>query len=235
MGYLKYYSDENLRHPVAEAVRLDFLGAVRMSQLLFTFFNIPDIRIVLLDKTARRFQRVRKTQSWYRGGFKPEIVYHPGMLSALTIAHEVAHYVHDLNRKKIVIKTELINGQWRRTMTPRENWHGPSHKRYVDQAVAFLSQHKDYKSMFQPGMVGEMARTDQDLKNLLKAGVSLDATPTDIAMVVNSFFASLPEKLTCPCCSATLPKSNFGVRVMKKNAHGLPIQMRRQSYCRACR
>jgi rubredoxin len=48
-------------------------------------------------------------------------------------------------------------------------------------------------------------------------------------------FADLPERLTCPRCGRSRKKEFFGVRVVKKDARGRPLQIYRQSYCRDCR
>jgi hypothetical protein len=52
---------------------------------------------------------------------------------------------------------------------------------------------------------------------------------------VAAFYKTLPDFLTCPHCNGTKPKSDFGVRVMKKDAEGNPAVIRRQSWCRGCR
>lgn len=45
----------------------------------------------------------------------------------------------------------------------------------------------------------------------------------------------LPARATCPKCGRSRKKEMFGVRVMKRDAQGVPLVVRRQSYCRECR
>ena len=45
----------------------------------------------------------------------------------------------------------------------------------------------------------------------------------------------LPSRLACPKCGKTRPKEMFGLRVMKRDVRGIPVVIRRQSYCAACR
>lgn len=46
---------------------------------------------------------------------------------------------------------------------------------------------------------------------------------------------ALPERLTCPKCGKTRAKAQFGLRVMARDAKGLPTRIARQSYCSSCR
>ena len=208
--YLKYYARENTRHAVAEKVKGDFNTIVEMSKALFKHFRVPAIPIQLMDKKIKEFRRQRKAKSWYQpGGFirKAKIVYHPTMLSALTVAHEVAHYVDDVRKKQAKRR--------------RGRWHSVAHRKLTDQAVEVLKTHPKFQAFF----TGEATPVVP----------KVEADPTAAAQLINEFYNKLPEKLTCPCCNATIPKLNFGVRVMKKDAQGLPLVIRRQSYCKACR
>lgn len=213
--YLKYYARENTRHAVAEKVKGDFNTIVEMSKALFKHFKVPAIPVQLMDKKIKEFRRQRKAKSWYQpGGIirKAKIVYHPTMLSALTVAHEVAHYVDDVRKKQAKIR--------------RVRWHSAAHRALTDQGVIALQE--KFAPMFQPGytppVVPQAVRT-----------VTQISADTQAAQAINKFYASLPEKLTCPCCHAHIPKMNFGVRVMKRDANGIPVVIRRQSYCKACR
>ena len=213
--YLKYYARENTRHAVAEKVKADFATVVEMSKALFKHFRVPAIPVQLMDKKIKEFRRQRKAKSWYQpGGFirKAKIVYHPTMLSALTVAHEVAHYVDDVRKKQAKVR--------------RVRWHSADHRRLTDQGVLALQE--KFAPMFQPGYVALTPTPG------LPVEVEVSVA-TLIAQKINQFYATLAEKLTCPCCNATIPKMNFGVRVMKRDAAGIPLVIRRQSYCKACR
>lgn len=94
--------------------------------------------------------------------------------------------------------------------------HTPRHAAITDEAVALLKD--TYRALFTgPTSVAETPKAHSG------------------GDVVQRFFESLPQKLTCPCCKFYGHKMNFGVRVMKKNAKGMPVVLRRQSYCKACR
>lgn len=126
MSYLKYYDLENERHAEANSINVNFAMAITYTDVLCKYFHVPAISIKLFDKTDKQFRRMRKVQSWYSGETKPEIVYHPTMLTVLTVAHEVAHYVHDLRRGP---KTWYRHGQKR---------HNIEHRLLTDEGVAFL-------------------------------------------------------------------------------------------------
>lgn len=208
--YLKYYRRENERHQAAEKVKGDFNLALSMTKVLFGHFKVPSITVKLFDRSAKQFRRMRKVKSWFQpGGIfrKAEIVYHPSMLSALTVAHEVAHYVDDYRAKQAKRR--------------RGRWHSVAHRKLTDQAVEALKTHPKFQAFFTGEAKPVVPKTEVD--------------PTAAAQLINEFYNKLPEKLTCPCCNATIPKLNFGVRVMKKDAQGLPLVIRRQSYCKACR
>ncbi|MHB8874017.1 MAG: hypothetical protein ACYC8T_10060 [Myxococcaceae bacterium] len=48
-------------------------------------------------------------------------------------------------------------------------------------------------------------------------------------------FKKLSQRLSCPKCKKTRPKDKFGLRVMRRDARGIPVVIRRQSYCATCR
>ena len=214
--YLKYYRRENERHADAEKVKGNFDQAVEMTKALFKHFRVKPIDIKLLDKSKKEYRRLRKVRSWYEGGNifrKGKIVYHPTMLSVLTVAHEVAHYVDDVRAKQAKIR--------------RIKWHSAAHRSLTDQGVGALKRDPRFAPLFaNPGAV-PVKKVDPQPCETEVATVS--------ANKINEFYASLPEKLTCPCCNAHIPKRNFGVRVMKRDENGVPVVIRRQSYCKACR
>jgi len=254
-GYLKYYQVENQRHALVESVKLDFEAIKRLNRVLFTHFGVEPITVTLLDQNTKRFSRVKKTKSWYSSHGTKELVYHPSMLTPLTVAHEVAHYLHDLDRRKRYTEARAkweaarreadANGRPFSYRFPMKNekWHGPEHRRFVDEGVEVLK--KALPQYFAETPEAEVARDELKLQELLRTGTPAPVTTSvlvstlvhtpDSKDVVQKFFETLPEKLTCPCCKAHIPKQNFGVRVMKRDANGVPTKMRAQSWCRACR
>ena len=50
-----------------------------------------------------------------------------------------------------------------------------------------------------------------------------------------AFYRSLPDYCNCPKCGKDLLKSEFGVRVVKRDSGGVPTKMLRQSWCSTCR
>ena len=235
MAYLKYYRMESLRHATANGMVTTFENVKEMSSRLFQFFDLMPISVTLMDKNSKRFSRVKKTKSWYSSRGDREIVFHPSMLSVLTVAHEVSHYAHDVDRRKRFFAARAEADKAGRTFRwKKEKWHGPEHRKLVDLAVAELM--KNPPPAWNPPVASQeevFQALSASLVAQIPTGVTLgETTPID---PVKAFFATLPDLLTCPCCSATLPKMNFGVRVMKRGTDGQPLVMRRQSYCRSCR
>ena len=223
--YLRYYSRENSRHADAEKIKGTFDMAKAMTEALCKHFRVPKIKVKLFDRKDPEFARIRKVQSWYRGGSKlfdrkPQIVYHPTMLTPLTVAHEVAHYIDDVRSKQAKVR--------------RVRFHSAAHRALTDQGVEAIKTHPDFKQLFATDHKGDIARDIAALESVLVHGDSTEVA-TASALAVTKFYDSLPEKLTCPCCEAHIPKKNFGVRVMKRDALGVPVIIRRQSYCKACR
>lgn len=223
--FLRYYSRENSRHADAEKIKGTFDMAKAMTDALCKHFRVPKIKVKLFSRLDPEFKRLRKVQSWYRGGSKlmgreAQIVYHPTMLTPLTVAHEVAHYVDDVRAKQARVR--------------RVRWHSAAHRALTDQGVAALKAHPRFGTLFDSGILGMLARDSAAIEMVMAHGNDMEAT-TASAQAVNKFYDSLPEKLTCPCCHAHIPKRNFGVRVMKRDSLGIPVIIRRQSYCKACR
>lgn len=46
---------------------------------------------------------------------------------------------------------------------------------------------------------------------------------------------ALPKRIVCPKCNKNRTKDAFGLRVMGRDAKGVPTRIARQSYCKACR
>jgi len=255
MAYLKYYADENRRHKVAESIKLSFTTCAALTAWLCRHFGLEVIPVTLLDKKSKRFSRVKKTKSWYSSGRiqadssrnGQEIVYHPTMLNPLTVAHEVAHYVHDMDRKK---RYTEIRAKWEATkeytdfagrlrIRPfpmrKEKWHGPEHRAFVEKGIDALKTLSSLQAYFAETPEGEMARESLKLEHVLTVGVpSTDGKPKNWNYLV-AFLNTLERYRVCPKCKETCHVYNFGARVMKRNAEGIPTIIRRQSYCKACR
>lgn len=241
MAYLKYYADENRRHKIAEEVKLSFTACAALTAWLCKYFNLEVHSVTLLDRKSKRFSRVKKTKSWYASGTH-EIVYHPSMLNPLTVAHEVAHYAHDMDRKRRFRETREKYDQAvkegknvRYFRFRKEKWHGPEHRAFVEKGIAALKTLPALQRYFAETPEGELARTDLAFQEALRNGLDPVAVPRNDGDVVQKFYESLPENLTCPCCKFHGHKLNFGVRVIKRDANGVPVKMRAQSYCKACR
>lgn len=248
--FLKYYREENKRHSTANSMRLTFDQALAMSTWLMAKLGLPQIPVTLLDRQDKRFGRVRKVKSWYQPVGKKvvrgrlvdlaqEIVLHPDMLSPLTVVHEVAHYADDMERRP---RLEAINAEYMQIKS--ENWHGPKHEALVNKGIDLVktfphvAEHYEtterVKNALVP-LIDEEARLTviraaaEKLKNQILAEVKSNKDP------VVAFFNSLPSHLHCPCCQKDVAKDLVGVRVMKRDANGLPVSIRRQSHCKACR
>ena len=48
-------------------------------------------------------------------------------------------------------------------------------------------------------------------------------------------FEALPKRTVCPKCKKSQTKEAFGLRVMARDAAGVPTRIARQSYCGSCR
>lgn len=212
--YLKYYAKENLRHKDATTQKTNFKTCVAMANALFSHFNVPEIPIRAVTKK----DRIRSVKSWYRS--KPDdrqIVLHPNMLDPLTVAHEVAHYVHDMR-----FRARKMAGSTR----PRGRWHGSEHRTYTDAGISKLKGNPRYTKLFGP-------QTDLKAFEDLKKECNLSG-PAPVDPVLK-FFEALPTSLHCPKCDCRKAKSSFGVRVMKRDSLNRPVVIRRQSYCKDCR
>lgn len=161
------------------------------------------------------------------------------MMNALTVAHEVAHYLHFMEYQDLVAEWEkspettetVVEGRitiksiGRKPKPVIKVWHGAEHAMWVARCVDFIAKAREAKA------TEVAAQTTLEVTFTKVAGEIFEVAKDPI----KAFYDSLPERLTCPCCNATLPKMNFGVRVMKRDANNNPTVIRRQSYCRACR
>lgn len=56
-----------------------------------------------------------------------------------------------------------------------------------------------------------------------------------IEKMSSDLMKTLPDIIVCPKCHKPLPKTDFGIRVAKDKATGIPARASRQSYCKPCR
>ena len=61
------------------------------------------------------------------------------------------------------------------------------------------------------------------------------ATAKRTTALIAAAMRDLPNRLKCPKCGRRRSKMMFGLRVMKRDANGVPLVIRRQSYCGSCR
>jgi hypothetical protein len=55
------------------------------------------------------------------------------------------------------------------------------------------------------------------------------------AALLTAALQALPKRLRCPKCGRARSREDFGLRVMARDAAGLPTRISRQSYCKDCR
>jgi rubredoxin len=238
MAYLKYYADENRRHFHAQQSKLTREQALESARVLARAFAVPPLKVGFTDKLPGR--KTRKVKSWYQGGRElaagdffqlpqAQIALHPEMLNVLTVAHEFAHYIDDIDQRKArrewSAKYMVAEKYAFRVPAPRWNAHGPRHEVIVNKAVAILKEKGFMPPLPEPG-----------------ATVAAPVLPTvpsppkpNAVQMATDFFNSLPAMHWCPKCGVIKPKEDFGVRVMARDSAGLPVKMARQSYCRKCR
>lgn len=223
MPAYKYYAREVVRHAEAKAAKVTRHQMVELTEALCFEFNQRALPVYFSDrldsvglpmKPASAFhdaalsQRIFKKANWSWFSHAGFFSYGVAMFDVLTVAHEVAHYLHRQECKRE-----------NRKYVP----HGKEHAMWVDRCVAFLK--RACPEIFTP-------KTETLQVAFTKVAGEIVEVAKD---PIKAFYDSLPERLTCPCCNATLPKMNFGVRVMKRDADNNPTAIRRQSYCRACR
>lgn len=223
MAYLKYYRLENERHAEVVAQNVSFDRAVEMARALFVHFKVKEIPVELLDHRLKKFSRQRAEHSYFMPWTPKQeshIVLHPSMLNPLTVAHEVAHYVHYLAMEKDKANHRRLDAKCGRyTPYVKENWHGPRHKAFTNAGVTFL------KEKF-PARANTLSGLFEIFDSLM--GIGKPTTEKDP-------YDTMPPRAICPCCKVDLPVRRFGLRVMKRNADGTAAVVRRQSYCRGCR
>lgn len=237
MAAYKYYAAENARHFVAKAAKITRTQVVELANKMSEHFGRKPLPVYFSDymdvtgtqpaqppqskrfkydhrqgKYITVFRNTRKFQkpdwSWFsHNGF---LSFGVRMFDVLTVAHEVSHYLH------------FEECQARETKYVP---HGKDHAAWVDRCVEWA------KSTFPEFFAPELRKETFSFTFKKVDGEIFEVAKDPI----KAFYDSLPERLTCPCCNATLPKMNFGVRVMKRDADNNPTVIRRQSYCRACR
>jgi hypothetical protein len=243
---LLYYREENKRHALAKASKCSEADAKKAISDLCSEWGAKPIKVVFHKKKGKR-----GTSSWYRmerltktatGKVKhsPEhIDLSLDMLNYLTIAHEFAHYVHhhEFQRRRDLARAKKQNYR-------RERWHGPEHRVLVDKAVAYLQE----QGAIRPPVEDFAVRLKKDglpavVKKLVEdLGLDADKLGPDsvvlkgtINAIREKFIETLPVTAMCPKCSTVRHRTDFGVRIMKKDARGLPLSLLRQSYCKTCR
>lgn len=172
---LRYYREENRRHSMANKTHMTRQQMVELSDILCNYFGVPCLPVYFSDRL-----NVSMTAKLDPPGVSPrgrmgsgdKSLFHPAshknplatahirygvrMFNALTVAHEVAHYLHDLEHKNLVSSIAARNLD--RVLRARENpdnaaeaWasmeptptfeaHGRAHREWVDKCVACLVQ-----------------------------------------------------------------------------------------------
>lgn len=95
-----------------------------------------------------------------------------------------------------------------------------SHQEYLDLLNAMTL-------VFQPG-----------IRSIARGRLNIHRAHCDVCTpikAVTKVADKLAELLYCPKCKQMVPKEDVGVRVMKRDVCGVPIRIRRQSYCQPCR
>lgn len=107
--FLKYYAEENRRHPAAHHTVLTRDQMVAATKLLYQAYELPELPIYFSDAPPPGRRKSRGNYSWFSCGKRYRrlsryISYGADMLTALTVAHEVAHYVrHESYRREVLL------------------------------------------------------------------------------------------------------------------------------------
>lgn len=227
MARLKYYQLENERYRELRDSRITEDEATKALAKLCRHFGLDNIPIDFVNGmhrsahysvARRRICLVRNWMNWK------------------TLAHEFAHYWDDMKRKQEIAahnrafaETSDVSEQlWHRERINKiknANWHGKRHAKLIDRAIRYIQKKGWNTGLLKPQVAVPMIQLPPAPKPVPVISADLRA----------SVFAALPEQLQCPKCNSTKHKSEFGVRVMAKDAAGNPIKVIRQSYCKPCR
>ena len=259
----KYYARENDTHTDMQLVQCSKARVEEMVLALCVEVGVPPIQVRF--HSPKRF---KNRSSWYQPpGWNVPIneptteylSFDEEALDCLVVAHEVAHYLHFRDYQHRREEFAIKHGPEERFI--RENWHGPEHKRVVDQCVAFIKSKGwhlppkpaeplekgsaiplEASSPVRPASpVDAVPKTwlQEALLNLLN-GKSPESLEKDeyqklVAEVKKIYIDTLPEQLHCPKCQASKPREEFGARVMVWGAYRMPEKLARQSQCKTCR
>lgn len=140
--YLRYYEEENNRHQDMHQLYVDPTHCRAVVAELCIHFKIPLIRILVSQgKKSSNYM-----SSHVRNGvlIKNRIRIDLSMMNLLTIAHEFAHYVHDLDYKQRKLRYQaqrnLRKNQGLSDLGPygRERWHGHQHRQFTDKIISVI-------------------------------------------------------------------------------------------------
>lgn len=121
---LKYYEEERWRHPTA-LVSARPETVQECCKFLFRCFKVDPIKVYDRSVSPPPGKKATKHgDSLFQPGVEPHIALCGGA-SLLHICHEVAHYVDYVERQ-------------RNPPPGRPLWHGPRHRKLVDQMVPML-------------------------------------------------------------------------------------------------
>lgn len=158
----KYYATERSQYPEVRATSLTRNQMAEVTDALCRHFGAEPLKVFFSDKLDAQGARLLPPGKSARGrpasprksfflpahdlrGRKAYFLYGIGMFNALTVAHEVAHYLHDLEHKKQNAalreqnKTHMASGDYHLLVRiPKLAHHGPDHSRWMRDCVAAL-------------------------------------------------------------------------------------------------
>lgn len=158
----KYYATERSQYPEMRATRLTRSQMVETTDALCRHFGADPLGVFFSDKLDTQGARLLPPGKSARGrpasphrsfffppdnlrGRKAYFWYGIGMFNALTVAHEVAHYLHDLEHRKQTTDlrkqnmAHMASGSYHLLVRiPKLAPHGPDHSRWMRDCVAAL-------------------------------------------------------------------------------------------------
>lgn len=137
MAWLKYYDDEQKRHPELHLAKCTPQEAMAAIAKLCRHFKVPLPRV--------RFTTGRRNS---KGGALQIITLNRDCLTWLVVTHEFAHTWHVFDKRRRQQKARLsprwgdgsnsVNRQLLRIAS--ERWHGKRHVHLVDRACAYITK-----------------------------------------------------------------------------------------------
>jgi len=181
MAYLKYYQQENVRHAVSKEISVDFKTAKAMTLDLCKIYNLPKLEVRLSSRRGRG-------RSWFgtRQG-KPLIVLHRKMLNPLTMAHEFAHYRHQLAHNERCRKAGKL---------VKVRWHNKEHQKYTDEAVGVIKEHETYGRLF----LSRLEKIKKAVASVQPCGFCGKKMLSGDCCLQQTVFKALPAMMDCPKC-----------------------------------